>query len=152
LRLDPLYRMTFHYPERWFVELDGERGIESEHFLIAEGRVEGRIAGRVRGANQPRRRTDLTYLPDFNGVIETDDGATILFHLQGRGRPQDGRVVGFATHVASDERYRWLNDAVCALGGSIRPDDERTDVVLDAAELVWEPLPQRPRYDAVDGN
>jgi hypothetical protein len=152
VRLDPLYRLTFHYPESWFVELDDEHGIESEHFLIAEGRVEGRLAGRMRGANRPRRRTDLTYQPDFNGVLETDDGATILFHLEGRGRPQDGHVVGFVTHVASDERYRWLNDAVCALAGVIKPEDDRTDIVLDVEQLVWEPLPERPRYDSPDGN
>ena len=152
MRLEPLYRLTFNYPESWFVELEGERGLESEHLLIAEGRVEGQIAGRMRGANHPRRRTDLTYLPDFNGVIETDDGATILFHLQGRGRPDDGHVVGFATHVASDERFRWLNDSVCALVGEIKPEDDRTDIVLDIAKLVWEPLPERPRYDSVDGN
>jgi hypothetical protein len=152
LRLEPIDRLTFHYPESWFVELDDERGIESEHFLIAEGRVEGRIAGRMRGANRPRRRTDLTYLPDFHGVIETDGGATILFHLQGRGRPQDGHVVGFVTHVAGDERFRWLNDTGCALAGEITPDDKRTDIVLDVAELVWEPLAERPRYDSVDGD
>ena len=152
MRLSPLYRLTFHYPESWYVELDDERGIESEHFLIAEGRAEGRIAGRMRGANRPRRRTDLTYLPDFDGVIETDDGATILFHLEGRGRPQDGHVVGFVTHVASDDRFRWLNDAVCALTGEIHPEDNRTDIVLDVAEVVWEPLSERPRYDSVDGN
>jgi hypothetical protein len=152
LRLEPLYRLTFNYPESWFVELEGERGLESEHFLIADGRVEGRIAGRMRGANHPRRRTDLTYLPDFNGVIETDDGATILFHLQGRGRPDQGQIVGFATHVASEERFRWLNDSVCALVGKLKPEDDRTDIVLDVAKLVWEPLPERPRYDSVDGN
>ena len=152
MRVERLYRLTFSYPESWFVELEGERGIESEHFLIAEGRAEGRIAGRMRGANHPRRRTDLTYLPDFNGVIETDDGATILFHLQGRGRPDEGQIVGFATHVAGDERFRWLNDSVCALVGAIKPEDGRTDIVLDVAQLVWEPLPERPRYDSVDCN
>ena len=152
MKLEPLYRLRFRYPEAWFVELEDERGIESEHFLIAEGRAEGRISGRIRGANRPRRRTDLTYQPDFDGVIETDDGATILFHLSGRGRPHDGHVVGFVTHVASDDRFRWLNDAVCALAGEIHPEDDGTDIVLDVAELVWEPLPDRPRYDSADGN
>ena len=93
MRLEPLYRLTFHYPESWLVELDDERGMESESFLIAEGRAEGRISGRMRGANKPRRRTDMTYLPDFNG-----------------------------------------------------------DIVLDVAELVWEPLPDRPSYDSRNGD
>ncbi|MDQ3823549.1 MAG: DUF3237 domain-containing protein [Actinomycetota bacterium] len=145
MRLEPLYRVTFRYPEAWFVELEGERGVESEHFLIAEGRCEGRLAGRFRGANHPRRRTDLTYLPDFQGVIETDDGAVVMFEYRGYGRayPEPRRqVVGTATHVASDERYRRLNDVVCAIAGEVRPrpDGDGTDVVLDVAELVWEPL------------
>jgi hypothetical protein len=152
VRLEPLYGLTFHYPESWFVELDDERGIESEHFLIAEGQCEGQITGRMRGANRPRRRTDMTYQPDFNGVIETDDGATILFHLQGRGRPDKGQVIGFVTHVSSHERYKWLNDGVCALAGEVREGSERTDIVLDVAELAWEPLPERPSYDSRNGN
>ena len=39
-----------------------------------------------RAANYPRRRTDGTLTPDFRGVLETDDGATILFAWQGYGR------------------------------------------------------------------
>jgi hypothetical protein len=148
VRLEPLYRVTFHYPEAWFVELDGERGTESEHFFIAEGRCEGRVAGRFRGANHPHRRTDLTYLPDFQGVIETDDGATVMFDLRGYGRayPEGRRqVVATATHVSADGRYRWLNDVVCAVTGEVRPGDTaRTEIVLEVAELVWEPLPEWP--------
>ena len=144
MRLEPLYRVTFHYPEAWFVELDAERGTESTHFFIAEGRAEGRIAGRFRGANHPRRRTDLTYLPDFQGVIETDDGATVMFDYRGYGRayPEDRRqVVASATHVASDERYRWLNDVVCAIAGEVRPraDAGGMEIHLEVAELAWEP-------------
>lgn len=140
MKLDPLYRVTFRYPEAWFVELEGDRGVESEHFFIAEGRCEGRIAGRFRGANHPRRRTDRTYVPDFQGVIETDDGADVMFDLHGYGRtyPEDRRqVVGTVTHLAGDERYGWLNDVVCVLTGEVRDKE----IVLEVAELVWEPLP-----------
>jgi hypothetical protein len=145
VRLEPLYSVTFHYPEAWLVELEGERGTESEHFLIAEGRCDGRLAGRFRGANHPHRRTDLTYLPDFQGVIETDDGATVMFDYRGYGRayPEGRRqVVGTATHVAGDERYRWLNDVVCAIAGEVRPraDAGGMEIALEVAELVWEPL------------
>ncbi len=148
MRLEPLYRLTFAYPEAWFVELEGERGVESQHFFIAEGRCEGAITGRFRGANHPRRRTDGTYCPDFQGVIETDDGARVMVDLRGYGRayPEPRRqVVGFCTHLASDERYRWLNDAVCALTGEVRPrpGGAGVDIVLDVAELVWEPLGDR---------
>jgi Protein of unknown function (DUF3237) len=147
VRLEPLYRVTFRYPEAWFVELEGERGTESEHFFIAEGRCEGRLEGRFRGANHPHRRTDLTYLPDFQGVIETDDGATVMFDYSGYGRayPEGRRqVVASGTHISGDERYRWLNDVVCTIAGEVRPPEGAgdTEIVLDVAELVWEPLPE----------
>ena len=146
MKLEPLYRVTFRYPEHWHVELEGEAGTESAHFFIAEGRCEGRVAGRFRGANHPRRRTDATYLPDFQGAIETEDGATLLFDYRGYGRaspPENRQVVGAAMHVTADARYRWLNDVVCPFTGEVRAAAERgkTEIVLEVAELVWEPIP-----------
>ena len=46
------------------------------------------------------------------------------------------------THITDDERYRRLNDVVCTLAGEVRPrtDSNGYEVVLDVAELVWEPL------------
>jgi hypothetical protein len=45
------------------------------------------------------------------------------------------------THITDDERYRWLNDRVCTLAGGVRPHDGGGfDVVLEIAELVWEPV------------
>ena len=85
MKLEPLYRVTFRYPEAWFVELEGERGTESEHFLIAEGRAEGRVAGRFRGANHPHRRTDLTYAPDFQGYRWLND---VVCAIAGEVRPR----------------------------------------------------------------
>ena len=51
-------------------------------------------------------------------------------------------LVGSMTHVTDDERYRRLNDVVRALTGEVRPraDGRGYEVVLDVAELVWEPL------------
>ena len=145
MRLDPLYRVTFTTPESWRVELEGDTGTEGRSFLIAEGRTEGRLSARYRGANFPRRRVDGALTPDFRGVLETDDGATILFSWQGYGRLADGgrrELVGSITHVSDDERYRWLNDRVCAVSGEVRPRDggAGVDVVLDVADIVWEPL------------
>lgn len=135
VRLAPLYTCTFAPTDAWHVEGQG--------FLLLEGRVEGRVAGRLRAANFPRERPDRTTVPDFRGVIETDDGATVLFTWQGYGRvAEDGsrRLVGSMTHLADDERYRWLNDAVCVLAGEVRPrEDGHFDVVLEVCELAWEP-------------
>ena len=84
MRLEPLYRLRFTYPDSWEVTLEG--GWE-RWFFLAEGRAEGAISGRFRGANFPMRRGERgTFMPDFRAVIETDDGATILLEWQGYGR------------------------------------------------------------------
>jgi hypothetical protein len=145
MRLEPLYRITFTTPEAWQVGVEGANGTERQSFLIAEGRSEGRLSARYRGANYPRTRTDGALLPDFRGVLETDDGATVLFAWHGYAVPRPGsklELVGNMTHITDDERYRRLNDVVCTLAGEVRPRTGANgyEVVLDVAELVWEPL------------
>jgi hypothetical protein len=84
--------------------------------------------------------------PDFRGVLQTDDGATILFAWHGYGRAADdsgaSQLVGSMTHITDDIRYRWLNHAFCAVVGEVRrrQGQEGVDVVVDVAELVWEPI------------
>jgi len=145
MRLEPLYHATFTTPESWSVELAGAAGAEGQSFLIAEGRSSGRLSARLRAANFPRRRVDGTLLPDFRGVLECDDGATILFAWHGYAvTAAEGphRLVGSLTHVTDDDRYLWLNDAVCAVAGEVRPRAEAAgfDVALEVSELIWEPL------------
>jgi hypothetical protein len=141
MRLEPLYRVRFEYePEQGGVELEG--GLQ-RLFFFAEGRCEGRITGRMRGANHPRRRPDGTYCPDFQGVVETDDGATIFFDWYGYGRSYPAgrrQIVAGATHLADDERYARLNDVVCAVEGEVRAREDRSgvDLVIDVYELVEE--------------
>jgi Protein of unknown function (DUF3237) len=149
VRLKPLYSVRFRYPADWSVELSGPDGKEQQHFLLAEGTCTGTIAGRFRGSNHPRRRTDLTFTPDFQGVIETDDGALIMFDYQGYGRayPKGRRqIVTAAWHTTSHEKYRWLNDAICVGCGEVRwpdkPPEEvqqiEVELVVDFSELIWE--------------
>jgi len=145
MQLEPLYQATFSTPESWSVELEGSTGTEGQSFLIAEGRCGGRLSARLRAANYPRRRVDGTLLPDFRGVLETDDGAAILFSWRGYARRGAGgarELVGSVSHVTEDERYSWLNDQVCPLVGEVRPRTNGTgfDVVLDVSVLIWEPL------------
>jgi Protein of unknown function (DUF3237) len=144
MRLEPLYRVRFTTPERWSVELSGPHGTEAQNLLFAHGRCEGQVAGTLRAANFPRRRVDDALLPDFRGVVETDDGATILFEWSGVGTTaEDGvrRLVGSISHVTGDERYRALNDTIGTVAGVVEPRAEGTgfDVVLEIARLVWEP-------------
>jgi hypothetical protein len=134
VRLEPLYRIEFSYPEHYDVS-----GLEVRGVYFAEGRCDGFLTGRFRGMNHPRLRAeDDVYLPDFQGVIDTEDGARIAFDLRGYGRPRDyGReVVGTIFHSTGDERYARLNDVVCVVAAEAR---ERT-ITIDVAELIFEPL------------
>jgi hypothetical protein len=49
-----------------------------------------RVAGAVRWSKHPRRREDGVLIPDAHGVIETDDGARIVFHLGGYSTALEG--------------------------------------------------------------
>lgn len=81
MRLEQLYRIRFTYPDGWSVGLDGGW---QQHLYLAEGRCEGAIRGRFRGANYPLRRTaEGPFCPDLRAVIETDDGAIIMFECHG---------------------------------------------------------------------
>jgi hypothetical protein len=125
MQLDPFYRVTFTTgQESRSVTREGVSGTEGRSFLIAEGRATGRLSARYRAANFPRRRVDGALEPEFRGVLETDDGASILFHWEGLATLTDSgmrRLLGMAQHVADDERYRWLNDRVFAVEGEVRP-------------------------------
>lgn len=144
MQLKPLYRLRFTYPEEWSVNITGPNGTESEHLFFAEGRCEGRITGRFRGANHPHRRTDGTFMPNFQGVIETDDGALIMLDMRGYGRaypPGRRQIVGSGTHLSEHENYKWLNDVVCVLVGEVRSrPGQEVELVVDVAELIWEPI------------
>lgn len=92
----------------------------------------------------------MTFTPDFQGFIETEDGALIMFDYQGYGRayPKGRRqIVGAAWHTSEHEKYRWLNDAICVFTGEVRsparPQEQiqqaDVELVLELSELIWEP-------------
>jgi hypothetical protein len=143
MRLEPLYTVTFTTPEAWSVEVASDAGIEGRSFLLAEGRSAGRLSARYRAANFPRKRADGALVPEFRGVLETDDGAVILFEWQGLavlGGSGMRQLLGSLVHTTDDPHYRWLNDRVCAVEGEVRPrtDGSGFDVVLEISEMVWE--------------
>jgi len=149
MQLEPFYRVTFTTPESWSVTREGTSGTEGRSFLIAEGRASGRLSARYRAANFPRRRADGALEPEFRGVLETDDGATILFHWEGLATMTDSgmrQLLGMAQHTTDDERYRWLNDRVCTVEGEVRPraDQEGFDVVLRVMGMLWEAVSAAP--------
>lgn len=92
------------------------------------GTVAGpQLQGTVRWVNHPHRRSDGAMVPDVHGVILTQDGVTVMFSLQGRTifEGDIGKQTLLTLFEAEDERYQWLNSALCVLEG-----------VIDAERLV----------------
>lgn len=63
----------------------------------------------------------------------------------GRAYPPGRRqIVGSVTHISDNDRYRRLNDVVCVCVGEVRApvdlDQKSPDLVIDVAELIWEPI------------
>jgi hypothetical protein len=145
MRLEQLYTVTFTTPEAWSVEVVADAGVEGRGFLLAEGRSTGRLSARYRAANFPRKRADGALVPEFRGVLETDDGGAILFEWQGLAVLTDSgmrRLLGSLVHTTDDSRYQWLNDRVCAVEGAVHPraDGSGFEVVVEVSEMVWEGL------------
>jgi hypothetical protein len=70
-----------------------------------------------------------------------------MFELHGYGRaypPGRRQIVGSVSHLSDSDPYRRLNDVVCVCVGEVRARDhparESPDLVVDVAELVWEPI------------
>ena len=143
MRLEPLYRARFSTPERWSVQVDGAHGTETQSLLFAHGRCEGHVTGSLRAPNFPRLRTDDTLTPDLRGVLETNDGAAILFTCRGYVHTApDGvrRLVGAMTHISEHERYWWLNNVICAATGVVEPraNGHGSEVALEISQLIRE--------------
>lgn len=101
-------------------------GEEGKGYGEGDGTVTGtKLNGKLRWVNHPHRRSDGAMLPDVHGVILTDDGATVMFNLQGRTffEGKTGKQLLLTNFEAEDERYLWLNSALCVLEGVI--DAER---------------------------
>jgi hypothetical protein len=144
MRLEPFYRVTFTTPEAWTVAIEGTDGTEGQSFLIAEGRTEGRLSARYRAANFPRRRVDGALVPEFRGVLETDDGASILIRWSGLAvLADDGtrRLLGSLHHLTGDARYAHVNERVYTVEGMVRPmAGGGFDVILEVSEMIWESI------------
>ena len=127
--------------------VDGTRRIIP---ISAGGYVKGpRISGKLMGnsADWQLTRPDGVTVADAIYAIETDDGATIMFEWHGYGRaypPGRRQIVGAVFHLSDAEQYRRLNDAVCVCVGEVRapadPDQLEPDLVVDVAELIWQPI------------
>jgi hypothetical protein len=81
-------------------------------------------------------------LPNTRGVIETPDGARVIFDLVGRTIwSEDGNTGGqnlAITFEAEDERYRWLNNVLCLGEGVV--DTEKMRAYIGVYQCVNERL------------
>lgn len=103
------------------------------------GTVRGEhISGTAHWVNHPARRSDGAMLPDAHGVIRTDEGATVLFQLQGRTffEGGTGKQLLSVLFETEHEDLRWLNDSYCVLEGVI--DAERFTMLARVYRLVHE--------------
>ncbi|HTE83237.1 MAG TPA: DUF3237 family protein [Dehalococcoidia bacterium] len=119
MRLEFLFDAEFNY-QGGFELMRPYGGKEGQGFGAGTGTVEGeKVRGTLQWSNYPRLREDGVLLPDARGRIETEDGAHILFTLQGyaiRRAEGSGRtVIHTMTFKTENERYLWLN-LVYAIG------------------------------------
>lgn len=147
--LKHLYRMQMYYTKAWLEELEGETGTEAQFYGILEGSVEGeQINGRFHIANFPRRRTDGNFMPDAGGVMETEDGATIMLEMRGVSYYSDEgsspQVVFGVQHYTGAKEYRWLNNRFTVAVGEMQPreDDGPTEFIYDIYVVNWAPRPE----------
>lgn len=137
LKLEPMYRLKFSYTGGVGAAFTSDEQ-EATFVFTAEGSCEGRITGTMRGQNHPHRRSDGTFEVNFQGVITTGDGASILFDYGGYGRayPTERRqIISWGRHYSDNERYKWLNDSVAAIEGEVGPEE----LIVHVYEMVWEP-------------
>ena len=51
------------------------------------------------------------------------------------------QIVAVAYHLSDSEKYKWLNDTLAVGTGEVRAaGKDRSELVVDWSELVWEPL------------
>ena len=101
MRLEPLYRFRFSYPESWAISLDGGW---QQMFFIAEGRCEGKVNRAVPRRELPSEARRGWSIPaGLPGGNRGRDGAVIMVELHGYGRaypPERRQVVGSVFHSA----------------------------------------------------
>jgi len=121
-----------------------------EGYLSAtgEGTVEGpRLKGTVqRFSFFERNREDGLCATEMRGIIETEDGATIMFDTNGYAYPDQAGpgVWGDLTSVkfiAQDENYQWLNTVFGVWEGTIDVNNGTLHYTVYAAsnQLVGDP-------------
>jgi hypothetical protein len=102
----------------------GKRIIQELKSVQLDGRVQGTMTGRA-AADWLTVDDDGNVTLDIRVVIQTDDGAQVYVHLDGRAqwpeRLGDGAIYSRATLEAGDERYAWVNHLPLVSKGAVAP-------------------------------
>jgi hypothetical protein len=104
-----------------------------------------RLAGKLRWTNHPRRRADGTWLPCFQGVLRTDDGADILFAFNGYNTGfsdpfeyEHRSALAALSLATSNPTYRWVNQVFGVIEADVRPNADPEHWRLRAYECINE--------------
>ena len=137
--LELFYREESLYQGKFVVARPYESQ-EAEAYGEGDGWVKGkRLKGTARWVNHPHCRSDGVWLPNLHGVIQTEDGASILFSLQGRTKfTAEGKGHQLLNTIlqTGDKRYQWLNDSICVLEGVIEGFAMQAQVFQCINELI----------------
>jgi hypothetical protein len=139
MRLEPIGALRLAYSDEGFALVRPFGSEEGSGWGEGDGTITGdRLNGSVRWVNAPHRRSDGVMLPHAHGRIRTEDGALILFLLEGR-TPLEGDEAGQqllrVTFEADDDRYSWLNTSFVVAEGVIRESPPGSEHYVMHAEL-----------------
>lgn len=123
MRLEHLFDLDLRY-EGEYIVVRPYGGLDGVGYASGTGRATGPgVEGAVRFSNNPRVRGDGVLLANLAGAISTDDGAHIVFSLTGLGhKDANGRSFTAAlamTLESDDERYAWVNEALCIAAATV---------------------------------
>ncbi|CEJ81079.1 hypothetical protein VHEMI01228 [[Torrubiella] hemipterigena] len=101
-------------------------------FPITGGTFTGLISGKLLpvGADFSIIRPNGKFSPDGIAVLQTDDGANILFRDQGY-ESKDGYIYGAVTFETGAEKYQWLNYVVAVSSAKVSTGASGADVGLE---------------------
>ena len=139
MRLELIGELKLAYDDDGFTLVQPYGTEEGTGWGGGDGTIEGdRVRGRVRWLNVPHRRSDIVMLPHCHGRIDTEDGATVVFLMEGRtpltGDESNRQLLRLTFETTAPE-YAWLNTAFVVAEGIIAADPPGSEHYVMRARL-----------------